>query len=383
MRTGISRRFILTVSIVFSACVILLSLLFVILLESNARAVRGFLLNGRVHLLTEKFSSVRDTLERKKPATPKHLSRAIVELFGGKNDVLYALVFSATADDNFFRAEEVIGLSGTFPLGLERGTVVREEGYVNYLKKGRLELTVDPRLRLNDGVYWQSVYLPVAVGKRNCVAGFLVSASSLQASLKEYGAHLKKIKYFIVLTSLLLVLVVMAAGVIFLNNFTLLINRLSSSIDRVARGELDVNLNPETDAELSSLALSFNSLVGELKERKEKEKTTAAAETKDPWDDIFKTGVTLLREERLEEAMAVFLTLTLLNPSGFGGFFNLGVACAKSRKFERARGAFARALELNPEHELTGQYLEKAEKLHAKYGKEPSRNPSTDSAHTG
>jgi tetratricopeptide (TPR) repeat protein len=76
----------------------------------------------------------------------------------------------------------------------------------------------------------------------------------------------------------------------------------------------------------------------------------------------------MLKENRHEEAAAVFTALTILKPDGFGGYFNLGVACAKLGKYDRALDMFYRALEINPNHSHTSIYIEKVRRLRDKHG---------------
>jgi len=118
----------------------------------------------------------------------------------------------------------------------------------------------------------------------------------------------------------------------------------------------------------------------ELKAREknfeEKEKILADLENKDTLGDIFKFGVTLLKENRLDDAAALFTTLTFLKPEGFGSYFNLGVIYARRRDYAKSMDMFERALQANPGNELTKQYIEKIRKL--QYGDETTgeRSPA-------
>ncbi len=147
--------------------------------------------------------------------------------------------------------------------------VRREAGY---LKKGLFEPAVDPLVRASGGLYWQNVYMPYSLGKKEVVLQFSYSSADLQAALDEYSAETGRMKRSSrcsrprwCLRS--------RRELSFMHNFTLLIDGLSASIKKASAGELDVNLNAGADAELMELATSFNSLVGGMRELKEREKS--------------------------------------------------------------------------------------------------------------
>jgi tetratricopeptide (TPR) repeat protein len=104
-----------------------------------------------------------------------------------------------------------------------------------------------------------------------------------------------------------------------------------------------------------------------MKDLKAREKIVQELETKDTMGDIFKFGVSLLKEHRLDESIALFRTLTILKPEGFGGYFNLGVAYAKKGRYAESIEMFKRALQANPRHELTLQYIEKVKHLQSRH----------------
>lgn len=368
MKPGISRKFILIILTVFSSCILLMSLSFGVLLRSNLRVIKGTLMNISGKSLLDKTAVTREYFSTQGIPNLKAFSRAARKYVSGKQEILQMVIFSKTPDENYFRVEDTIKNSDAFTAGPEKKSAVKEEGPANYIKQGLLDNVIDPEIHLSGNIPWQAAYFPVRAGKKLYVAGLFVSALSIHTALKEYSAELNRLKIFIIAATVILVSVAAVAGYLFLNNFALLIKSLSSSINRAARGELDVNLNPETDEELSELALSFNSLMGEIKELKEKEKIIQEMETRDISGDIFKVGVTFMKEGRIDEAVGLFTSLIMVNPDGFGSYFNLGVAYAKRKDYTMAERMLGRALELNPEHELTRQYIAKVENLRIKYG---------------
>ncbi|HNX60162.1 MAG TPA: tetratricopeptide repeat protein, partial [Spirochaetota bacterium] len=165
--------------------------------------------------------------------------------------------------------------------------------------------------------------------------------------------------------------------------------------------------NEEADEDLFELAMSFNTLVGELKEKErlisdlkakttaaqktvpsrdagreeefsmrlkslqaelsqalaEKDKMVAELEKNDELSESFRKGVDILKEGRTDEAQIIFSALTILKPDGFGAFFNLGVVYAKKRDYDRAISMFERAIRINPAHAIAAQYLDKVMRL--------------------
>jgi len=374
-RAGISKRFDIVIASIVSALVLLIALAFNQMLRENQSVITKTIISGRDLLLLGRAETIVRALERRGAAKTSGLTAELKSLCSAQTDCLGAVVFSRTADENYFRAAETIGLNRALDTGISRNAVLREDRETGYLKKGLFETVVDPLVRASGGVYWQNVYAPFTLGKRELVLQFSFSATALQTALDGYSAGIARMKKIVALLAFALVLAVFGASYIFMHNFTLLIEGLASSMKKASAGEFDVNLNESADGELYELATSFNTLLGELKELKsrekifeEKEKILADLENKDTLGDIFKFGVTLLKENRLEDAAALFTTLTFLKPEGFGSYFNLGVIHARCRNYEKSMDMFERALRANPGSDLTKQYIEKIRKL--KYGDE-------------
>ncbi len=160
----------------------------------------------------------------------------------------------------------------------------------------------------------------------------------------------------------------------------MLIDGLASSMNKGVRRRARVNLNAGVDEELWSSP--HRSTAGgraprtEAREKIFRKEKLLGLEKKDTLGDIFKFGVTLLKENRLEDAAALFTTLTFLKPEGFGSYFNLGVIYARRKDYAKSMDMFQRALQANPGNELTMQYIEKIRKL--QYGDETTgeRSPA-------
>lgn len=381
-RAGISKRFVIVIASIVSALVLILAVAFNQVLRSNHSMLNRTIVAGHERLLLARCETMVRALARHRPAKAAGLARDIRSLCGTEADCLNVIIFTRTADENYFRAAEIVSINPAIETGITRDDVVRENREAGYLKKGLFEPAVDPLVRASGGLYWQNVYMPYSLGKKEVVLQFSYSSADLQAALDEYSAETGRMKKIVALLATALVLAVFGASYLFMHNFTLLIDGLSASIKKASAGELDVNLNAGADAELMELATSFNSLVGgmrELKEREksfeEKEKILSELENKDTLGDIFKFGVTLLKENRMDDAAALFTTLTFLKPEGFGSYFNLGVIHARRRDYEKSLDMFERALRTNPGNELTIQYIGKIRKL--RYGDETTGDGAT------
>ena len=133
------------------------------------------------------------------------------------------------------------------------------------------------------------------------------------------------------------------------------------------RSDHDINLNTAADQELSELALSFNSLIEEMRDLREKEKTILLPAEKDLLGDAFKQGVALLKDGDYINALHLFHTIIILKQESFGSYFNMGIAYAKLQDYDNSLPMFARAKALNPRYELTDSYIEKVNKLKENY----------------
>jgi cell division protein ZapA (FtsZ GTPase activity inhibitor) len=334
----------------------------------------------------------------------------------GRTDarILSVILFSKTSDDNFFKVSARIDLGTKFTLP-DTGQKVREATEENWLKKGLYAETIDSTLYADKGktLYWHNAYIPVKCRDGSFVVRVTVSATEPVLALHDYFSRTAWLKKATILITALLLIASIAASALFLRNFTLLIAGLTGYVKKAVGGERSLSLSDDVDEELSELALSFNTLVGELREkdrtirdiqtreraaldaaletkdeesrakqnaavtelqqklekvRAEKEKIEAEQNRSDEISEIFRRGVDMLKNAKYEEAAAVFTALTILKPDGFGGYFNLGVASAKLGKFTLALDMFDRALAINPNHTHTAAYIDKVRRLRDRHG---------------
>lgn len=361
--SALSRRFVMAIVLIISAMIVILSLAFHYILKTNILVIRQTLLQNNETTLIQKARRVTDMLKNVKG---EKLAENITRLCSSDHDFLYVIVFSKTADENYFKVREKIPLTTAFAVNIDTNAVVQEDKDTNYLKKGLFGAIVDPQMRLTDGTYWQSVYTPLTVHQKTYVLEYFMSSAKTYAVLHEYSEEIARIKRFIMLLGLSLIACVFTAAFVFMHNFSLLITNLSKSMKKAASGHFDINLNTESDDELGELAHSFNGLIEELKA---KEKNIHTLENRDPLSDIFRTGVQFLKDNRLDDAVRLFTAITLLKPDGFGSYFNLGVAFAKKRAYDSSLAMFERAHDLNPSDELTAAYIDKVKRLMTDYAR--------------
>ena len=363
-RSIISRRFIIAISVIYSALIIAMAVSYHVVTHKNADTLRDALITQNRDFLIKKVQDCVGRLKSKNSASPEDMKKEFSNCNTDSGDLLAVITFTKTNDENYYRIADTLFFHDNLRLNLKRSAVVREQKEINYLKKGILHTDVDPEIYSESGYYWQNVYTPYEIGNRKAVIQFMVSASRTQEVIDNYAESIQGTRTFIILLTVILVIAVVVLSIIFVHNYSLLLRNLSGYMKKAADGDLEVSLNPTEDVELNQLAQSFNTLIDELKDRTEK-----AVQDAEPAQDteeagaIFKTGVSLLKENRLEEAIAIFTTLTIIKPNGFGSFFNLGVAHAKKREYGKAIRMFEEARRINPQFEVTAAYIEKVKRL--------------------
>lgn len=355
----ISKRFIITVGLIYATLIIVMAAFFSIAANRGASILRDTLAQYGIHALLDKAEVVIDRLAAVKALRREDIAREIAASCTIEKDYLYAVVYGKTGDENYFRVLDTIAIKGDMNVPLQVNDTVREMQERNYIREAQLRGVVDPRLYAERGHVWQNVYYPFRLGNEDLVIQFMIATGAAGEALANYRASISDARTAALAISVILIVVVIAVTSIFIHNYSLLIDNLSLYIGKAAQGELDLSLN-ETDNELNKLALSFNSLMEELKDKKEKEEEK---EAHGPERDLFLMGVSMLKENRLDDCIAVFRTLTILKPDSFGSYFNLGVAYAKRKEYANSLAMFERAMAENPSYDITRKYIEKIRKL--------------------
>ncbi len=383
----ITRRFIIAISLIYSLLIIGTAAAFHVTAQMNTAALKDALAAQSHELLAGRIENHVGRLRSANAATPDAVKKELLGNTAAPGSLHAVIIFTKTEDENYFRIADSVIFSPDLKLDLAPSAVVREGNSTGYLKKGLLHPAVDPGTYSQGAYTWQNVYYPYEFGRRKAVLQFMAAAESTQETIERYAEETGRTRTFMIALTLFLVIAVALLTIIFLQNYSLLIRNLSRYMKKAADGDLNVTLHPAEDVELNQLALSFNTLIEELKEKTARgpeapagtgqEEPTgaepaqgpeAASGTEAPPEAegpgaIFAAGVSLLKENRLDDAIAIFTTMTIIKPNGFGSFFNLGVAYAKKRDYDAAIRMFESAQRINPSYEVTSAYIEKIKRL--------------------
>jgi hypothetical protein len=390
-----------------TAAVLAAAIVFSIAIRSDLGFIQESVLRYASQTALERGKSA-ETLLSGKTASLADASR-ILESYGKRDPrILYIIIFSKTSDENFFRVSAKIDTGKHITIPIETGQRVREESEDNWLKKGLYEACVNQSIFSDKSSYWHNSYIPLSLKEGQHVARFMVSSTDAVIALEDHFAKVKRLEGIIVIGTIIVITITLIAAFLFLRNFSLFISGITGYVKKAASGETNISLNEDTDEDISELALSFNTLVGELREKEkliadltEKEQavlksvetvqdsaahkellkeidelrlklSVALAEKNqieqessklDELSESFRKGVDLLKENNLSNAETVFTALTIIKPDGFGAYFNLGVVYAKMRKLDRALEMFEKARTINPGHAHTETYIEKVTRL--------------------
>ncbi len=345
---------------IYSLLIILFAAGFYAIIRSHTGDVTAMVLDSDravAESLVRSVSFPQKTDPRGKDAGSTGLRSAIEQAMQANPLLLGAVIYSPTEDENYFEVKDIVSSGTMKDLPLEMHTIVKESKRMNFLRKALVSITVDSVLYKDDktAVTWQNAYVPTNPGKKgNNVVQYFISAEKTRRTVAAYENSLMLYAAGIFGLAVLMMIAVLVLTMVQAHNFTLLINNLSSYMSKAARGDLEVNLNSDSDVELSELALSFNSLIDELKD-----KSHRLAQEPPQLKEIFAIGVTMLKDNRLDEAVGVFNALLSVNPDKFGTCFNLGVAYAKKGENMKSLDMFQKAYEINPTFEKTTAYIDK------------------------
>lgn len=365
-RLTISKRFIIAVAVIYSLLIGATAVTVNLTLRWNSGILKSALDEYTTKTIIDRSETAADALTIRRAGSGREIAAGLRDFCTEEKGFLHAIIYAKTADEDYYRVVDSIPVSDTVPVQIAKESVVREQKEVNYLRRGFIHSTADPAVYSSNGQFWKNVYVPYGSKRRRWVIQFMMTAHSAYQAMESFNDSALAVKIVTAIVSAALVIAVIVLTVLFLNNYSLLITNLSHFMSEAAQGNLQVSLNPAVDAELQQLALSFNSLIEEMKDIKDTQEKTASEAIHA--GDLFKTGVSFLKENRYEEASSIFRTLLISGRYLFGSYFNLGVACAKLRRYDVSMEMFRKAREINPAHELTAQYIEKVKRLQALNG---------------
>ncbi|MDY6967359.1 MAG: tetratricopeptide repeat protein [Spirochaetota bacterium] len=359
----VSTKYVIGIAILYSLLIIISSLLLHFALKSNLNLLKEIVKKNNDKYIIEIVRMINNRLKEDKITKIDILPFKLNRYCSKNEDFLYAIIFQQSEDENYFQIIKKISLNPSFKIKTPRKKNIQEEKEMNYLKKGKFREIIDPNIYSSNGIYWQNVYTPFKIGGKTYIIEFTISTSDVFSTLNKYYKVSQKTKKYILIILIITIIIVFILTFLFTHNFTLFLKNLSRYMNKASSGNIDLNLNPINDEDFSELALSFNSLLDKLRESKEKDKIIQELENYDPLSEFFKNGVNFLKENRIDEAISFFHSLSILKPDGFANYFNLGVAFAKKKDYENSLEMFNKALEIYPDHELTENYILKVQKL--------------------
>jgi methyl-accepting chemotaxis protein len=360
-RLTISKRFIITVAVIYSLLIGATAVTVNLAVRWNSEILKSALDEYTTKTIIYRSETAADALTLRRADSGREITAALRDFCSEEKGFLHAILYAKTADEEYYRVIESIPVSDAVPVQVAKDSVVREQKEINYLRAGLIHSTADPAVYSSNGQFWKNVYVPYESKSRRWVIQFMMTTHAAYQAMEGFNDSAQAVKIVTAVISAVLVIAVIVLTVLFLNNYSLLITNLSRYMNEAAQGNLQVSLNPAADTELQQLAVSFNSLIEEIKDIKDTQEKTASEAINA--GDLFKTGVLLLKETKYEEASAAFRTLLMSGKYLFGSYFNLGVASAKLRRYDLSMEMFRKAREINPSHELTAQYIDKVQRL--------------------
>lgn len=369
--SSLSKRFITFTGVIFSVLIIFFAAAFNIIINSNSEFLRDALISSAGEMNLERTRLAVEALRMSGAQDQKSVMVVLERHCTQDRGFTQAVLFSKTSDENFFKTEGVLRVTPSMDSEPQTGTVLTEEKDTNYLKEGLLKESTEPKIYLKNGIHWQNIYQPFPVKNRNFVIHFFMAAGKTWGIMENYHSTVKWLRWASIIVCGILIISVIILSVLMAQNHSLLIRNISLYMDKAAKGDLNFSIRSTDDQELNDLALSFNSLIEELRDK-------SVQEPQDQAGKIFRLGVERMKANNIEDSIAIFRTITLLKPDSFGSFFNLGVAFAKKKNYPLAMKMFTRVLEINPSHEMSKTYLEKVRKL-----MENGERPATESQSHG
>ncbi|MCX8124094.1 MAG: tetratricopeptide repeat protein [Spirochaetes bacterium] len=278
------------------------------------------------------------------------------ELIPVKNNtsIYTAYIVTPTDDDRYYKVTNVI--KGRPQIR----KLTRYDSSEEFLiRRGLAHVTINPVIESQGTISYMESYIPLhGNGKPHClIVQWLVPDTFILQN--KYDALIKSLMQAIAIIILTTIIVIVVVSIIHSYRTKSLIHELSHSIQSIATGTLDIALNDSIDGELKPIATSFNSLVEKIKHNDQMLQNVQ----ENMYADIFKKGVVLLKENKLNEAMACFTVMLMYKPHSFASLFNLGVCYAKKGDLQSARKCFEKSSELNPDNELALRYIEKIKAL--------------------
>jgi methyl-accepting chemotaxis protein len=362
-RTGFSKNFILTVSIIYASLIIVTALILNWALKSTVEGASEILLHDNIKGYSRIISLIADEADGIKDLTElkKHLSGKSSKIQGVTGINLY----QRTDDESYFRVFDIIINNTAYVPEISPGQSVKPEQGLDIMKESLTRITTDSRVYTDGILRWQYVYAPLHTEKSLILSQWIVSVAETEGKISALKRNYRAQKIIIFLLSLIISAGVIGATWLFYQNYSYILRGIASHLDRAADGNYNIRISISDDEELNRIAGSFNALVEDIRDWKIRADDIAETmqEINSRSDELFRSGVAALKNSRQEDAISAFKAVTILRPESFSSYFNMGVAMAQLKKYDEAVQMFAMALEIKPEHEQSRSYMNKIEAI--------------------
>lgn len=357
-KIGIFKKTAIYSALIASALITLLSMVANSAIDSSTAMLKKSISDVETGKISAMAADLERYIRHNRVNSLKELSKAVERIPDRNEEMLNIAIFSKTGDDNFFELIDEFPLNDSFKTEAEKKRKLQQNSETNFLKKAVSGFEIDPLEKSSNGHIWKNGYFPCELKNRKLVIMIMASVESTRRQLESHMEAVSFSKKIIIASAAGFGIFFIIMIFIFINHFSMLVEKLSESLKKAATGHTGLSMNPQADSDLLDLASSFNTLVDELRESKEKGEKPAMP-------DFFAEGVKLLKEENFDDSVALLRAHLFIRPDSFAAYFNIGVAYARLRKYDKSLAMFQKSLEINPSHELSRKYIDKINSLTA------------------
>lgn len=281
-------------------------------------------------------------------------SDAVYHLIRHSATVFTAFIIKPTENDRHFTI--IASVKGA---SLLLNTVKTDTSKESLIRKGLSAVTVNTVMETQGTISYIESYIPLQIGgKPHCLVIQWLSPHIVLLQQK-HDAIVSSLLITAAAVIAATILIVAVLSLLHSHRIKSLLHELSNSMQSIASGTPGISLNESTDSELRAIAVSFNTLAEEMKNKNE----LLQKNNTDVMADIFQKGVLSLKDLQFDEAAALFTVITLYKPNSFAGHFNLGICFAKMGQFQKSLDYFTKAHAINPDNEYTTRYIEKIKSM--------------------
>lgn len=362
-KTGFSKNFILTVSVIYASLIIVTALILNWALKSTVNGASEILLQDNaknysriISMISDEAMGINDT---------PLLKDFLIEKSSKIQGVTGINLYHRTADESYFRVMDIIINNSTYVPEISAGQSVKPEQGLDIMKESLTKITYDSRVYTDGILRWQYIYAPLNIGKKLILSQWLISVSETEGKIFALTKNYRAQKIIIFILSLIISAGVIGATWLFYQNYSHILRGIASHLDKAADGNYNIRISLSDDEELNRIAGSFNALVEDIKDWKIRADDIAETMSgiNSRCDELFRKGVASLKDNNPEDAIASFKAVTLLRPESYSSFFNMGVAMAQLKKYQEAVNMFAMSLEIKPDHEQSKTYMNRIKSI--------------------